>query len=1031
MRYFVVGNPSEEKLLRETAKKGPVPAWKREIRTITDFNDILGKHSRDGPDMPALYVYHPPPLEQIIRESKPQDLAADLGSMAVILWAPRGGACPKCRSTLHSSCKDIASCKVILGHSWPERLYTTKRQCRACRHTWVCTSHRYLKTLPYHIAQELTSRYLVIEKSQYGMVMEPILRLRRGVLIQAELSVINGAEELELARRRQLYDITVAKYRSHSLYRKECQGMPAGEIAIPRPEASLSFYTLKHCFLKDYQRHEEALLRELQSYQCDGIVSVDHSRPICKRVTECKAGGYLCALIDGRGIILNLVLVNSTSIRELELAFSQLKGRICPLPEGSTAPRVTLYVDCGCCNTQGDNYRGMVSRSLEIEIDHIETKLDPLHGLFRLQRATNLSCPRATSFSRALSRGMFMPALEDIAALKCRRLRENKEGDPSRDELRLNVRRVIPSSEILNERLEKVVKTYLVLDEEARKTSAGDSQSNILLGPYFWSSYTSLQKHVLNNCLSDNPATTLYLRDSNNRLKSRRGTNSNECIHSTWKRSFSSISRCGAALFDAKSLWKVTYHNRKVIQGLTGRLVVPIPYSIDEVAATELAVLDEALVDEGPPHIKFGTNYLRAIDNNALDRLVAEWVGEEREDPDIDDDNPVIMETQDYNDFDSFTAADLGEVTEARDGNRDSPDDLLAKVLNSPVRRRKFLRLRGLRASTPTVPLACWSDLVKSTIQHLMCSLPADKVTPEIIWREYNKKLLQEIDRAVASDTEVLPLHRISQDNLREYMRTLNNRQSTMATTSTGMEAVIRLMNDLNNQHTEAPPAEPPSMARKGTHLEDGPAPVQVNDVVLEQLLRQMQPTPSVHPQETKLSADAVDPEVAEAVPEPPVRRRSNMLCKFCGLPLAATEFNGHIPDGTRFGLCPKAPPADPNLAALKEEASRRAQDYEVVSIEGKGKKCSLCSLPLGATLKDPSGNIVDKHERFAAGDNDKDLVWYCPVAQNLDEPTLASLRLVKQQRMEARQARKNDQKRKRYQEQVASKAVTRKNVPL
>lgn len=252
---------------------------------------------------------------------------------------------------------------------------------------------------------------------------------------------------------------------------------------------------------------------------------MDHSRPISKRVTDaCKAGGYLCALIDGRGIILNLVLVNSTSTQELGMAFSQLKGRIAPLPEGSTAPRLTLYVDCGCCGTQSSNFRELVGRSVGISVDTIEAKLDPLHAIFRLQRGTNQSCPRSTQLSRSLSKAMFMPSVEDVAALKCRRIQEKKEGDPTRTELRLSVRRIVPPPEILRARLEEVVKTYLVLDEEARKTSGGDGGiSNTLFGPLFWSSYTSLLEHVAQGCLSDNPATRMYILDSEGGLRCRRG----------------------------------------------------------------------------------------------------------------------------------------------------------------------------------------------------------------------------------------------------------------------------------------------------------------------------------------------------------------------------------------------------------------------------------------------------------------------------------------------------------------------------
>ncbi|KAF4657146.1 hypothetical protein FOL47_008569 [Perkinsus chesapeaki] len=324
-----------------------------------------------------------------------------------------------------------------------------------------------------------------------------------------------------------------------------------------------------------------------------------------------------------------------------------------------------------------------------------------------------------------------------------------KADDPSRIGLRQNVHRGIPSPEILHERVEKVVKTYLLLDEEARKSHGDDpskeeSRVHTLLGAYLWSSYTSLMTHIDAGCLTDNPLTPMDIKDHNGKLKCRRGTSSNECLHSVWKRSHSSITRLGPELFDARSLWKVSL--------------------------TQLSRVKEALLIDGEPTIKFGSEYLQTIDSNALDQLLAECVSGESADFDCDggqtDDNS-LGDVEGFADFDSLTAADL----DGQADTEENPNDLLAKVLSSPTRAK------------------------------------ADKGTPEDVWREYNKRVFLEIDKALDHDTEILPLHRISQPDLRAYMAKLNNRQSTMATTSTGMEAVLRLMEELNQQEVRVPPA--------------------------------------------------------------------------------------------------------------------------------------------------------------------------------------------------------------------------------
>ncbi|KAF4677848.1 hypothetical protein FOZ62_008734 [Perkinsus olseni] len=144
--------------------------------------------------------------------------------------------------------------------------------------------------------------------------------------------------------------------------------------------------------------------------------------------------------------------------------------------------------------------------------------------------------------------------------------------------------------------------------------------------------------------------------------------------------------------------------------------------------------------------------------------------------------------------------------------------------------------------------------------------------------------------------------------------------------------------------------------------------------------------------------------------------RKSNMLCRWCHLPLSAREFNMHTEDGTRYGRCPKAPAPDPVAEQAKVYAKERVKSLVAEDARGKGRRCSTCLLPMTARIKDvETGEYLAGHERFY--DAQKHTVWYCPVGQNLDPVTLGNLKNLKASRRREQQIKKNEHKRMKYKE--------------
>ncbi|KAF4725364.1 hypothetical protein FOZ63_016139 [Perkinsus olseni] len=138
---------------------------------------------------------------------------------------------------------------------------------------------------------------------------------------------------------------------------------------------------------------------------------------------------------------------------------------------------------------------------------------------------------------------------------------------------------------------------------------------------------------------------------------------------------------------------------------------------------------------------------------------------------------------------------------------------------------------------------------------------------------------------------------------------------------------------------------------------------------------------------------------------------------RYCNIPLSAREFNKHIDDGTRYGRCPMAPQPDLILEAVKAAARERAKRVIVGNVRGKGRKCSICGLPITADLREMGSDIyMVSHERFY--DKDKHSVWYCPVGENIGTGELEELRTLKENRRQEQQRKKNEYKRKRYREE-------------
>ncbi|KAF4651329.1 hypothetical protein FOL47_000485, partial [Perkinsus chesapeaki] len=710
----------------------------------------------------------------------PDNLATALSARRTFIWAPKGGLCPFCRSPSHGAFKALACPKNVVGEpgGWGSVLRTVRRQCRieTCRKTWLCTKDAFLETLPGYIRHSFNSRFVISGHAQNAVSMEPILRLRRGSTIQAEVDIAVGQENCALLKRRELYASTVLKWRKESLWQGlgKLTALEAPEVAIKAPTHTLSYYLLRNGFITDYRRNKQSLLEELSAYRTDNVLKLDHSRPAARKLTTAHASGYICCIIDGNNIIHNIVVTGSTSYHDLENCFRELKPRI-----NIGTENLVIYTDNACCGNASKTLRRVVSSCCQIPDEKIVTKLDVLHAMLRLSRSCNLQSPRYPLFSRALSQAMLIPSKGDYDILRSDLAKKNtqSEGDEvlkiPKSLLKRSIRRVVPDAATLQKRLERVTKCYMALDAEAEECHSPDSRPITLLTDEFWLNYKSLQHHILSSCISDDPSMKIYIPMALIDVEGRRA-----------------IASLAILLFDVIWQQEPSYAN----------------------SVTELADIGGETTC-GDARITFGSEYLRQQDAKLYEDSFHEWISEKMNDTvehgnceDTDDSDTEFLDGSDIN---GLSHADLWD--DRQTVSKKDIDAVYEELITSPRKRSKVMRLKGMRAATQVVPLSNWSHAVRTTIHDVMASLPADQCRPAQVFKAYSKKVLDELSQALSRSPDDcvsrVGLHRVSLHDVGEYMRELQNALAGAATHSTMTASDTTMTSSAStSSHTSLPP---------------------------------------------------------------------------------------------------------------------------------------------------------------------------------------------------------------------------------
>lgn len=298
----------------------------------------------------------------------------------------------------------------------------------------------------------------------------------------------------------------------------------------------------------------------------------------------------------------------------------------------------------------------------------------------------------------------------------------------------------------------------------------------------------------------------------------------------------------------------------------------------------------------------------------------------------------------------------------------------------------------------------------------------------------YQRRVFNELQGVIdgVSEKPPLPLHDITPQDLRVFMRELCRVRSTIPITVRGMQQQILLERTFraedDQQDIIRSNIDPGVVDTIGEHPAMRSLPVTGDDIVddwkgqkarVDKVHKVVRSDPPVafesteaagnsskengtHGEDTKTSATKGGP--------------MSMVCKYCGKP-KAKGYNAHTDDGTRYGLCPEQPPKiDPDPAVV---AYSRALAKELIvefSEERKGTRhCGLCGIALSAVMRDRDGNILLAHERFA--DEDQKLMCLCPLAGNIPPSRVEELRVLKKQRSDAKAARRREAKRNKYQE--------------
>ncbi|EER10668.1 hypothetical protein Pmar_PMAR014443 [Perkinsus marinus ATCC 50983] len=263
-----------------------------------------------------------------------------------------------------------------------------------------------------------------------------------------------------------------------------------------------------------------------------------------------------------------------------------------------------------------------------------------------------------------------------------------------------------------------------------------------------------------------------------------------------------------------------------------------------------------------------------------------------------------------------------------------------------------------------------------------------------------------------------LPLHAISLDDLKTYIKQLNRtRASSIPSTVRGQEVAARLFEgmkppiDISFPHTHSANQQMVSPIKLGA----GPKPVTTSDV-LDDIVRQKRERGSVSQspiqsvsitQRRAANQDASGPAEGAASPEPHVKGLSrgedslnSKVCRFCGKPLI-DGYNDHVRDG------------------YEEIGPRASQDY-TGDCGRLGEKLwlvwdTVSRIRLTAVMMKEDGGEMPGHEQFA--DEHGKIVRFCPLAMNLNHQRVESLRLLKTHRAMEKKSRYNSNKRRRYHE--------------
>ncbi|EER09569.1 hypothetical protein Pmar_PMAR008708 [Perkinsus marinus ATCC 50983] len=409
---------------------------------------------------------------------------------------------------------------------------------------------------------------------------------------------------------------------------------------------------------------------------------------------------------------------------------------------------------------------------------------------------------------------------------------------------------------------------------------------------------------------------------------------------------------------------------------------MPIPFSAREVS---WACSDSSQIHVvfGDSPVVFGSEYLRKQDSKLPDSVFQQWCDDDGDEGDEglilagEDDLGIDVYRQVTN-FEDIDVNDDGDIvvdgTPSSSGIADGEE--FVALCNSP-RNKKHLQISGVRSRIISIPLDGWTDLVKQKINDIVASMPRDHVREEFVLQQYDRMILDEINSAMKNEVEAVPLHRISFNDLKAYLSKLRNYETASASTIQGMEALTRLRVSLDGDAIHKPPANPAIIEGAG-----GPPSPVPKPVITDQLRRQGHGT-SVPASAAKPGFSATSSGNGQAKEN----RKSNMICRWCHIPLSTREFNMYIDDGSRYGRCPCAPLPDTLTEKAKLYAQERVKSLVVEDIRGKGRRCGICMLPMISSIMDmTTGQFLPDHERFYDSEKrSSDLYRGCSWLADLD----------------------------------------------